>query len=390
MLAAPKVGAPVKWIEDRRENLLAAGQVAPRARRRSRWRSTPTARSRPRTSTSSSDCGAYPTPWPVGTAAAVGMLFPGPVPRARAPASRPRRSTRTPSGAPPYRGPWQFESLAREVLLDIAARQMGIDPVELRRRNLLRRDELPYANPNGMPYDSISPLETFEQALAMLDYDAFRAEQAAARARRPLPRRRPVRPTSSRRRPGFGSYAHRGGDDPHRAVGHGQRVHRRRLDREQPRDDGRAAHRRRARREHRRRQHDPGRHRGHRLRRGHGRQPQRVDDRRRGARDRRRSCASASSRSPRTSSRPRSTTSSSPTAGRTVRGTPVDRHLARASSPRSRTSSRRSLPPGVPAGLEASARYTADGAVDLGERHARVHVRGRRRHRPRARCCATS
>ena len=34
MLAAPKVGAPVKWVEDRRENLLAAGQVAPRARRR--------------------------------------------------------------------------------------------------------------------------------------------------------------------------------------------------------------------------------------------------------------------------------------------------------------------------------------------------------------------
>ena len=42
---------------------------------------------------------------------------------------------------------------------------MGIDPVELRRRNLLRRDDLPYANPNGMTYDSISPLETFEQAL---------------------------------------------------------------------------------------------------------------------------------------------------------------------------------------------------------------------------------
>ena len=58
---------------------------------------------------------------------------------------------------------------------------MGIDPAELRRRNLLRRDDLPYANPNGMTYDNISPLETFEQALAILDYDAFRAEQAEAR-----------------------------------------------------------------------------------------------------------------------------------------------------------------------------------------------------------------
>ena len=84
-------------------------------------------------------------------------------------------------GRAAYRGPWQFESLAREVLLDIAARQMGIDPMELRRRNLLRQDELPYTNANGMPYDSISPLETFEQALEMLDYEAFRAEQAEAR-----------------------------------------------------------------------------------------------------------------------------------------------------------------------------------------------------------------
>src|SRR5690606_13583050 len=64
---------------------------------------------------------------------------------------------------------------------DIAARRMGSDPAEVRRRNLLRRDELPCMNPNGMPYSDISPAETFEQALAMLDYDAFRSEQAEAR-----------------------------------------------------------------------------------------------------------------------------------------------------------------------------------------------------------------
>ena len=93
------------------------------------------------------------------------------------------------------------------MLLDIAARQMGMDPVELRRRNLLRRDELPYANPNGMTYDSISPLETFEQALEMLDYEAFRAEQAEARTRGPLPRRGRRRPTSSRRPRGSAAYA---------------------------------------------------------------------------------------------------------------------------------------------------------------------------------------
>ncbi len=180
MLAAAKVGAPLKWVEDRRENLLAAGK----------------SRLEHGTATMGfdadgaitgayldfvSDCGAYPTPWPVTTAAAVGMLFPGPYRVPRAGFTTKCIYTNT-VGRAAYRGPWQFETLAREVLLDIAARRMGVDPVELRRRNLLQRDELPYRNPNGMAYDSISPAETFEQALAMLDYDGFRAEQAAARA----------------------------------------------------------------------------------------------------------------------------------------------------------------------------------------------------------------
>ena len=117
------------------------------------------------------------------------MLFPGPYRVPRAGFATKTIYTNT-VGRTAYRGPWQFETLAREMLLDIAARRMGIDPIELRRRNLLRADDLPYANPNGMTYDSISPLETFEQALEMLDYDAFRAEQAEARASRPVPRRR--------------------------------------------------------------------------------------------------------------------------------------------------------------------------------------------------------
>jgi carbon-monoxide dehydrogenase large subunit len=179
MLAGPKVGAPVKWIEDRRENLLAAGKS------RHEHAAVQMAFDAEGIIQAAyidfvQDCGAYPTPWPVATAASVGMLFPGPyrVPRA---GFRTRTVYTNTVGRMPYRGPWQFESLAREVLLDIAARQMGMDPIELRRRNLLHRDELPHANPNGMTYDNVSPLETFEQALAMLDYGAFRAQQAEAR-----------------------------------------------------------------------------------------------------------------------------------------------------------------------------------------------------------------
>jgi carbon-monoxide dehydrogenase large subunit len=180
MLAARKVDGPLKWVEDRSENLTAAGQ--------SRHEHADVALAfdadgaiRGARIDFVSDCGAYPTPWPVGSTMVVGSLFPGPyrVPLAGF-TTKTMYSNRV--GRSAYRGPWAFESLAREVLLDIAARRMGTNPIELRRRNLLRRDEFPYVNANGMPFDSITPLETFEQALAMLDYDAFRAEQAAARA----------------------------------------------------------------------------------------------------------------------------------------------------------------------------------------------------------------
>jgi carbon-monoxide dehydrogenase large subunit len=180
MLAAPLVGAPVKWVEDRRENLLAAGKS------RQEHGAATMAFDVDGSIVAAyidfvQDCGAYPSPWPVFTAAAVGVLFPGPYRVPRAGFATKAVYTNT-VGRAAYRGPWQFESLAREVLLDIAARRMAIDPAELRRRNLLRAADLPYANPNGMTYDSISPLETLEQALAILDYDSFRAEQAAARA----------------------------------------------------------------------------------------------------------------------------------------------------------------------------------------------------------------
>jgi carbon-monoxide dehydrogenase large subunit len=180
MLAARKLPAALKWIEDRRENLMSAGQS------RHEHADTRIAFSADGTILAATidyaqDVGAYPVPYPVMTAAATGMLFPGPyrVPAGTFSAACVFSNT---SGRTAYRGPWQFESVAREVLLDIAARRMGMDPADLRRRNLLRRDDLPYGNPMGMPYSDITPLETFEQALKMLDYESFRREQEQARA----------------------------------------------------------------------------------------------------------------------------------------------------------------------------------------------------------------
>ncbi len=180
MLAALKVPAAIKWIEDRSENLMAAGK--------SRVESAAVAMAFDDDGTILGaqidyleDAGAYPIPWPVGTGMATTMLFPGPyrVPLASSGAKFVFTNT---VGRTAYRGPWQFESVGREVLLDVAARKIGIDPMELRRRNLLRFEELPYTNPNGMTFENVTPLETFEAALRRIDYEAFRREQTEARA----------------------------------------------------------------------------------------------------------------------------------------------------------------------------------------------------------------
>jgi len=179
MLLGRMLDAPVKWVEDRRENLLAAGT----SRREHGFVKMAFAADGEILGAQldmCSDSGAYPTPWPMVGLGLVGPMFPGPY-RVPALAFSCKAVYSNTAGRSPYRGPWQFESLSREMLLDIAAREMGVDPVELRRRNLLQRDDLPYTNAMGFPLDHISPSETFEQALEILDYAAFREEQAVAR-----------------------------------------------------------------------------------------------------------------------------------------------------------------------------------------------------------------
>jgi carbon-monoxide dehydrogenase large subunit len=179
VLASKLLERPLKWIEDRQENLLAAGQ--------SRHES---ANVRVAFDAEGSmlgadieflaDCGAYPTPWPVSTSALTGALFPGPYRTPKGAFSCKSIYTNT-VGRSAYRGPWMFETLAREVLIDIAARQMGMDPIGLRRRNLLSRADMPFTNPSLLPFDNVSPLETFDKTVDALGYRAFRQEQAEAR-----------------------------------------------------------------------------------------------------------------------------------------------------------------------------------------------------------------
>ncbi len=89
-------------------------------------------------------------------------------------------TNKTPIG--PYRGVgWTAGNTAREGLLDAAARELEIDPIQLRLKNMIQADEFPYDNCIHQLYDSGSYVESLNKAAELAGYDDFRKEQAEAR-----------------------------------------------------------------------------------------------------------------------------------------------------------------------------------------------------------------
>src|SRR5437879_1434422 len=70
-----------------------------------------------------------------------------------------------------------------EGLVDLAAIKIGMDPVEIRRRNLIADDAYPCASPSGLRFEQLSHHAALTKLISMLDYGALRAEQAALRTR---------------------------------------------------------------------------------------------------------------------------------------------------------------------------------------------------------------
>jgi carbon-monoxide dehydrogenase large subunit len=70
-----------------------------------------------------------------------------------------------------------------EGLVDLAARAVGMDPVEIRRRNLIRDDAYPCGSPAGLKFEALSHHASLDKLLAMMGYAGLRAEQAELRAR---------------------------------------------------------------------------------------------------------------------------------------------------------------------------------------------------------------
>jgi carbon-monoxide dehydrogenase large subunit len=191
-LAAMKLGRPVQWIEDRRESLMATNharqveyQVEIGFDREGRILGL--------RALIHADIGAY-----VRTAALVpaefgAALFPGPY---RVPSYHCDLwsvvTNKTPAGT--LRSPGRPEcNFARERLMDLGAGRLGIDPAEIRRRNLIRADEMPYdcgtkSFGASTVYDSGDYPTLFEELLHRMDYEQARAEQTREHVRPGLKR----------------------------------------------------------------------------------------------------------------------------------------------------------------------------------------------------------
>lgn len=180
---ARHVGRPVKWIESRTENLTAASQA-----REQRVEVEAAADGEGRLlalrARVVSDAGAYHSHpltqalEPLGTAA----ILPGPYATpAYAWEATAVRTSKPPLGA--YRGVGMtMGAFAMERVLDLVAGCLGLDPAEVRRRNLIPREAYPFVSASGMTYDSGDYPAALARALALGDYTRLRAEQAAARA----------------------------------------------------------------------------------------------------------------------------------------------------------------------------------------------------------------
>src|SRR5215204_4003339 len=100
----------------------------------------------------------------------------GSMPSSTAAMSRMRSSIAAASGRP--------EAAAMlERILDMAAVELGIDPVVIRRRNFLHPDEFPYSTVTGVTYDVGDYDAALTEALRIAGYNELRAEQAARRER---------------------------------------------------------------------------------------------------------------------------------------------------------------------------------------------------------------
>jgi carbon-monoxide dehydrogenase large subunit len=178
--ASRALGRPVKWIEDRGENLTASGQA--------REESFDV-----RAAVSDDgdllgldvamvlDNGAYPV---LGTMVPgiVEAMMPGPYTMSAFGFESTAVITNKASYIA-YRGPWASETFVRERVIDLLAKDLGLDPLEMRLRNVAPRTDPPLSMVTGRPLAGVTTKESLDRVAAVVDLPAFRRRQEAERAR---------------------------------------------------------------------------------------------------------------------------------------------------------------------------------------------------------------
>jgi carbon-monoxide dehydrogenase large subunit len=178
---ARRLGRPARWTETRYENLI--GMTHGRAQEQIvTIGGGLDGKVRAYRLEILQDAGAYPRIGAILPFLTI-LMTPGPYafPRAEA-VARTVVTTTTPLGA--YRGAGRPEATAAvERAMDLFAAEIGMDPAEVRRRNLLPPFTEPHQTAFGALYDSGDYVVALERALAAADYDGLRKEQAERRER---------------------------------------------------------------------------------------------------------------------------------------------------------------------------------------------------------------
>ncbi|MBI2087409.1 MAG: xanthine dehydrogenase family protein [Deltaproteobacteria bacterium] len=183
--AARVLGRPVKWTEDRREHFLATNQE------RDQYHDAEIALSRDGRilgfrDTVTFDTGAY-VPWGIIEPWITATTIPGPY---KLPAFQVNMRVVYTNKVPvtPVRGAGRPQAVfAMERMMDLAARELRLDPAEIRRRNLIQPEEMPYKmglvyrDGAAVTYDSGDYPACLRKAQQMVGYEAFREEQSRMR-----------------------------------------------------------------------------------------------------------------------------------------------------------------------------------------------------------------
>ncbi|MGF1553974.1 MAG: xanthine dehydrogenase family protein molybdopterin-binding subunit [Paracoccaceae bacterium] len=184
-LAARELGRPVKWVATRSEAFLSDAQG-----RDLRGTVEGAFDAEGRLLAARSDMVSGLGARPSSAAMAVHSIFSAPLLggmyAARAMHARVRGAFTNTPPADAYRGAGRPEVIyATERLMEAGARALGIDPAEIRRRNLLTKDDVPHQSPGGFAFDSLDCRRVLDAALVSADRAGFeaRAAEDAARGR---------------------------------------------------------------------------------------------------------------------------------------------------------------------------------------------------------------